>query len=100
MRTAGVAQLKAKLSEYLMRVKRGEEVLITERGKPVARLVPVTPAETDEEARMQRLAARGLVRLPKKKLTPEEVAAFLAKPRLKVPEGTIARLMEEERREP
>ncbi|HEX9668633.1 MAG TPA: type II toxin-antitoxin system prevent-host-death family antitoxin, partial [Thermoanaerobaculia bacterium] len=41
MRTAGVAELKAKLSEHLDRVKRGEEVLITERGQPIAKLVPI-----------------------------------------------------------
>ena len=41
MESAGVAELKVRLSEYLSRVKAGEEVLVTDRGKPVARLVPV-----------------------------------------------------------
>jgi prevent-host-death family protein len=41
MESAGVAQLKARLSEYLSRVKAGEEVLVTDRGRPIARLVPV-----------------------------------------------------------
>jgi prevent-host-death family protein len=39
--TAAVAELKAQLSRYLSRVKAGEEILVTERGTPVARLVPV-----------------------------------------------------------
>ncbi|MGH3144697.1 MAG: type II toxin-antitoxin system prevent-host-death family antitoxin [Rubrobacter sp.] len=34
-------ELKARLSEYLLRVRAGEVVLVTDRGKPVARLVPV-----------------------------------------------------------
>ncbi|HEX6710877.1 MAG TPA: type II toxin-antitoxin system prevent-host-death family antitoxin [Rubrobacter sp.] len=36
MESAGVAQLKARLSEYLARVKAGEEVLVTDRGQPVS----------------------------------------------------------------
>ena len=40
-RTAKVSELKAGLSAYLARVKAGEEVVVTDRGTPVARLVPV-----------------------------------------------------------
>ena len=39
MPTAAVSDLKARLSEYLKRVKAGPEILITDRGKPVARQV-------------------------------------------------------------
>ncbi|MFQ5520338.1 MAG: type II toxin-antitoxin system Phd/YefM family antitoxin, partial [Candidatus Methylomirabilia bacterium] len=42
MKLANVAKLKATLSEYLARVKAGEEVIVTERGKPIARIVPFT----------------------------------------------------------
>jgi len=35
-----VAELKAKLSAYLRRVQRGEEVVVMDRDAPVARLVP------------------------------------------------------------
>ena len=53
MKTAGVAELKASLSKYLKHVKDGEEVIITERGKAIARVVPFTrsgpsPAEYEE----------------------------------------------------
>jgi prevent-host-death family protein len=37
----GVRELKAKLSEHLSRVKAGATVVVTEHGKPVARLVPI-----------------------------------------------------------
>ena len=36
----GAFEAKNKLSALLERVERGEEILITRRGKPVARLVP------------------------------------------------------------
>ncbi len=35
-----VAEAKAHLSELLERVAEGEEILLTRRGKPIARLVP------------------------------------------------------------
>ncbi len=40
----GVRELKAKLSEYLDRVGAGEVVVVTDRGRPVARLVPYSSA--------------------------------------------------------
>jgi prevent-host-death family protein len=38
MRTTGIAELKARLSHYLRRVKAGEEIVVLERNVPVARL--------------------------------------------------------------
>lgn len=54
--TAAVSELKASLSDYLKRVKAGEEVIVTERGKAIARVVPITrsgptPAEHDQMVR-------------------------------------------------
>jgi prevent-host-death family protein len=37
----GVRELKARLSEYLGRAAAGEELVVTDRGRPVARLVPL-----------------------------------------------------------
>jgi len=36
---AGIKEIKNNLSRYLARVKAGEEVMITERGKAIARIV-------------------------------------------------------------
>ncbi len=41
MKTVPVARLKARLSEYLRIVKRGEEVIVLERGRPIARIEPI-----------------------------------------------------------
>ena len=41
MENVGVRELKARLSMYLRRVARGERLLVTERGRPVAALSPV-----------------------------------------------------------
>ena len=61
--TANIAQIKAKLSEYLRQVKGGGEVVITERGIPVARLVPLDPDES-RATREERLIRAGVLRPP------------------------------------
>ena len=45
MYTINVADAKAHLSELLGRIESGEEIVITRRGKPVARLTAVEPAK-------------------------------------------------------
>lgn len=41
MERVGVRELKASLSRYLARVREGETIEVTDRGRPVARIVPV-----------------------------------------------------------
>ena len=43
MRTVGVREARQNLSALLDEVKKGREILITERGRPVAKLVPASP---------------------------------------------------------
>jgi prevent-host-death family protein len=57
---AGVAELKARLSEYLERVEAGQEVVVTDRGQPVARLVPIAAAAR-RTSRRGRLIRQGLL---------------------------------------
>ena len=61
MRTAAIAKLKAGLSGYLDSVKAGEQVVVTDRGRPVALIVPIDPQISDDERRAE-LVAKGLVR--------------------------------------
>ena len=46
MKSASVSKLKATLSACLAWVKAGEEVVVTERGRPIAKLVPISPDDT------------------------------------------------------
>jgi prevent-host-death family protein len=43
MTTVGIAELKARLSEYLRRVRRGHVVTVMDRETPIAQIVPHTP---------------------------------------------------------
>jgi prevent-host-death family protein len=69
MSTVGVKELKNRLTQYLRRTKRGEEVIITERGTPIALIQPIRNADkaVSLEARLARLAAQGVVALPTQK---------------------------------
>jgi prevent-host-death family protein len=90
MKAAKVSELKAGLSKYLARVKRGEQVLITERGRPVAKLVPLPSRppgiEADEWDRLLEMERQGRVTIPEQVgLTPE----FWEMPRGDDPGGTV-----------
>ncbi len=54
----GVRELHDRLSEYLERVEGGGEVVVTRRGRPVARLSGLG------ERPLEALSRRGLVRMP------------------------------------
>lgn len=63
MRTgkAGVREAKARLSKLIRDVQRGKEWLITDREKPVARLVPAAGRDLSLRDRVRRLEDSGLM---------------------------------------
>lgn len=52
MSSVGVRELKNRLSGMLRRVKQGETVTVTERGRPIAVLVPVREGESQDLLRI------------------------------------------------
>jgi prevent-host-death family protein len=92
MKTAGVSELKARLSEYLDQVKAGMEVLITDRGKPVARLVPILRSKDLKEP-LTRMEKQGLIRLGSGKLPKD----FWRMDRPDDPRGLVLKALLEER---
>ena len=84
-----IAGLKASLSEFLAGVKAGEEVVVTDRGRPIARIVPYEPggAELDELVRTGRVRrSRGPLPL-----------GFWTRPRPADPGGRLLRALLDER---
>lgn len=61
MKLATVTQAKNGLSALLDRVKAGESIVITERGRPIARIEPMT-ATGDADGRLDRLERAGILR--------------------------------------
>jgi prevent-host-death family protein len=95
MVTASISETKAKLSALLDLVRAGEIVTITDRGRPVARLVPAAGSdEGDNEARLQRLERAGLIRRPRQQL---DVEAFISRPKIDLGGGVVEQLIEDRR---
>ena len=84
----GVRELRQNLSVYLRRVKTGESLEVTERGRPVALLVPLTQGASP----LRRLIEAGRAAVP------EHDLANLAPPRGE-PTRELSQALEEERSE-
>lgn len=94
MKQASVAELKARLSEYLAAVKRGEDVIVTDRGKPVAKLTPLEKG-AGRDARVMELLRAGLMSPPRKRLP----RTFLERSLPTVADGAVADAIRKERDE-
>jgi prevent-host-death family protein len=62
MRSLPVSKFKATLSEQLRRVRKGDVIVVTDRGKPVAKVVPAE-VRSEELAALDELERAGLVRI-------------------------------------
>ena len=49
MITVGIKELKNRLSQYLRKIKKGEKIVITEREKAIATIVPVERVNEDSQ---------------------------------------------------
>jgi prevent-host-death family protein len=65
MKTAAVSELKALLSKYLSKVKAGEEVIVTDRGKAIAKIVPIKRGELEMPSHLLALERAGQARIGK-----------------------------------
>jgi prevent-host-death family protein len=63
--TVGIRDLKARSGGYLRQVKDGATMVITERGKPIGRIVPVSRSV---ETHLRELVQAGLVAWSGRKL--------------------------------
>jgi prevent-host-death family protein len=68
MRRVGSREFKNRLGRYLSAVRKGQSLLITDRGQPVAKVTPPDPEEVHEdslEKRLRELEAQGYIQLAK-----------------------------------
>jgi prevent-host-death family protein len=94
MRTTTITQAKNGLSSLLDLVRAGESVVITDRGRPVARLEPVTSAG-DHPGRLLRLERAGIVRIGRS--APPVEALSRPGPRLAKGVSAVDALLQERR---
>ena len=82
----GVRELRANLSRWLEKVKEGEVLVVTERGKPIARIIPDPP-----RSKFDRLVAEG-------RITPAKRTERRPLPPLIVAKGSVSELVIGDRR--
>jgi prevent-host-death family protein len=93
VKRASITEAKNNLSALIDRVQGGSPVLIVDRGRPVARLEPVTIGSEDD--RLARLVRDGVVR-PARGVPPKAVLAT-APPRAKKGASGVRALLDERR---
>ena len=76
MRAVRIADLKARLSEHLRRVKQGGTLTVLDRDTPVAQIVPVDRGGLEVRAASRR--PRDLPAPPKRVASTDSVAVLLA----------------------
>jgi antitoxin (DNA-binding transcriptional repressor) of toxin-antitoxin stability system len=69
MKKASITEARNNLSVLIDGLKNGSAVLIMDRGRPVARLEPVTRDDSGHDERIARLVREGLVRPRRKPLS-------------------------------
>src|SRR5205814_5950565 len=93
MKKTSITEAKNNLSALIDGLANGSPVLIVDRGRPVARLEPVTIGKNADEGRLARLVRAGLVR-PGRGTLPKDF--FKAKlPRLRKGASVVQALLEE-----
>lgn len=92
MRTVNISDLKAQLSAHIKFVQDGEEVLVCDRNKPVARIVPCRlKGDSGQE---QRLIVRGVLTPP---LNKRPASVSWPQPPGNVSDKVMEQLWQEER---
>ena len=90
----GIRELKDNLSRYIRRLEAGERITVTAHGRVVAELVPPSAAKAGRPSRYDELVASGDIRLAVEPGDPLE-----GWPGLRLPAGTAAGLIDEDREE-
>lgn len=60
-KSVGIREAKIQLSKLIKLVKRGNEVILTDRGQPVGKLVPIESQSLPLTARIQKLENQGVI---------------------------------------
>ena len=89
--SVGIRDAKMHLSKYLKMVQQGAEVTITDRGRPVGKIIPIHTKEMPLKERIKRMEDRGQI---------EPVTAkgqVKIPPQIPVSNGIAQQLLQEER---
>ena len=87
--SVGIREAKAQFSRLVHRAERGDTITLTHRGRPVAKIVPISERDRDVGARIEELKKRGWIQ--------DHGKAPVTLPKLVVERGLAQRYLREER---
>jgi prevent-host-death family protein len=89
--SVGIRDAKMHLSKYIKMVQQGTEVIITDRGRPVGKIIPIQPRELPLDERIKRMEDLGLI-------DPVDGKGLKkVPPPIPVPDGIAQKLLQEDR---
>ena len=93
MQTAsvGIRDAKMHLSKYLKMVQTGTEIIITDRGRPVGKIVPIQREDLSLEERIKILEGQGLI----EEISPERLKKIPSP--IRVPDNLAQKFLQEDR---
>lgn len=89
--SVGIRDAKTHLSKFLKMVQEGGEVILTDRGRPVGKIVPIQKEDLPLSARIKRLEDQGLLEARRKK------GRKKAPTPIPVPDDIVQRFLREDR---
>lgn len=89
--SVGVREAKMNLSRLLRMVQKGVEIILTDRGKPVGKIVPIKSEALPLPARIRNLEERGIIESRTGK------GRRIIPPPIPVPDNAAQRILQEER---
>ena len=89
--SVGIRDAKMHLSKYIKMVQQGTEVIITDRGRPVGKIIPIQARDLPLDERIKRMEDQGLI----DPITGKSLKKI--PPPIPVPEGIAQKLLQDDR---
>ena len=90
-KSVGIRDAKMHLSKYLKMVQQGAEVTITDRGRPVGKIIPIRTKQMSLKERIKRMEDRGQIEPVK------DEGQVIIPPPIPVPDEIAQQILQQER---
>ena len=92
-KSVGIRDAKMHLSKYLKMVQQGAEITITDRGRPVGKIIPIRTKQMSLKERIKRMEDRGQIEPVK------DEGQVIIPPPIPVPDEIAQQILQQERKD-
>ena len=92
-KSVGIRDAKMHLSKYLKMVQQGAEITITDRGRPVGKIIPIRTKQMSLKDRIKRMEDRGQIEPVK------DEGQVIIPPPIPVPDEIAQHILQQERKD-